>query len=358
MFYRTVIRAACCVLLTGLGGAIAQADPPRPTVSFDAASVSPDGKSVIFDFRYGQSDWKLAIIPTDPKSSAIEIVDTPAGMDWADPAWSPDGKTVTAVSRCRSTTCFEGSNGDNIWTFDPHSAQNFHRVTKPRPNIRRRYPFFGTTADELYWVIAGPVSSGLDLTPRSLVRGVGEVIIFPVEADDKRSSFDYTIYSIRPAGAGKDGISFRVSAALMAEPLGIFSKQGSLWHSLWHVSHGSPNDCLFRYRNGVATIMGDETVNGAWVEHSGGAYVYVQNVSPGPNVHAYLVRNGEKELLFKTRGYAMEFSASDDLSVQAYLATPPGPLDYKLFIYSLGRGAPWDAHVRERLTTAIENRRN
>lgn len=137
----------------GIGG-----DVPRPPVEremrIESPRLSPDGKAIIFAFRYKQYPWKIAVASTDPNDPKVSVLKLPPMDNWIQPNFGPDPKHFTIVSLCTRDDCYEGAKGFNVWLATALPKDNLKRITPDAPDVRRAHPVFGATIDDLYWFVS------------------------------------------------------------------------------------------------------------------------------------------------------------------------------------------------------------
>ena len=95
---------------------------PTGHVRVDDPSISPDGKTVAYwasDVSTGQTGGSIYTIGIEDPAAPIALTESAAGID-ADPAWSPDGKSI-AFRRSGSDGNWDvyqmGSDGSNVRPF-------------------------------------------------------------------------------------------------------------------------------------------------------------------------------------------------------------------------------------------------
>jgi hypothetical protein len=166
------------------------ADEQQPKLTLHAPKVSPDGRTILFAFRYAGLNDKLAMMSSDPAPPWLRILELPPTMMWAQPAWAPDMGSFAAVSYCEHDRCHEGARGIHVWRFGPPrdggGVGSLDRVSPPGTDVWRIRPFFGPTPRALCWVMRStysvpgiPLSGELSSHFLASSDGGQEVVFFP-----------------------------------------------------------------------------------------------------------------------------------------------------------------------------------
>jgi hypothetical protein len=128
--------------------------PVEREIRIESPRLSPDGKSIIFAFRYKQYPWKIAVVPSDPAATTVSVLHFPPMDDWVQPNFGPDPQHFAVVSYCTHDKCYEGAKGYNVWLATAQPKDNLKRITPDVADVRRADPMFGATADDVYWVLS------------------------------------------------------------------------------------------------------------------------------------------------------------------------------------------------------------
>ncbi len=131
-------------------GEAAQPDS-QPLTMVARPSLAPDRSAVVFAFQTNRNHWRLGIVKLAAKTQPMLIIPLPA-FEWLDPAISPDGNVLTAVSFCAGDACPTEALHHNIWKFSLQRPDPGQQITRPDPAIRRRSPIFSTDGQEIAWV--------------------------------------------------------------------------------------------------------------------------------------------------------------------------------------------------------------
>lgn len=363
-------RLVASVLTAGLvAGCLgpAPSTTPVPTVAADqtlpvllsAPRLSPDGTAILFAFKYGDLPYKLAVVSSDPADTRVAIQLAPPSLHWTEAAWAPDGTAFAAVSRCEGDNCYEGAKGHHIWFFTGRPGpDNLRRLTPERAGVRRRSPFFGRSAGEVYWVLSSDKryeGVPIDLNARFIARTYAgrEETLFP---DDPRSLQSGAIEStkanfrrIEPAnGFSGDELYF----------VGV-PKSGTLPAVRTAASGKMRNEpALFRWRGGEALeLVRDTPVIAVDAQRFGGGYVIASSTPnfAGRPVDFDVVRQGvvERRLSFKQDNLlAMSVSERMDTIVFATFRSLRDPL--RFWVHREGTGQAVDLNIAERVRREVE----
>lgn len=344
----------------------------QPPIRLSAPRLSPDGTAILFAFKYGKLPYKLAVISTNPAQSRVVALEAPPTMSWTEPAWAPDGRHFAAVSYCQGDNCYENAKGYHVWRFAIRPGpDNLQRITLDEGSARRDEPFFGRTADDLFWVLSSSLiyeGMRMDLHDRFIARASGEQgqILFPDDASILTVVRPDAVRTIRP-GAWIRSTRFELSALSPARAF-----DGTTLYFVGIVGRGthpaaraamdsrrfSFEPMLFRWRGGDAVELVRTTpVQAVDAQRFGGGFVTVSRPgSAGARPSEFhVVRGGTEELRLRfDQGFAYSVSTSEKLDAIAFLGERSYWGERAIWLHREGMAQAVDLNVAERVRREVE----
>lgn len=356
------------VALFGCAGRTPVAADRPPVVELSGPSLSPDGSAILFAFKYGRSPYKLALASTAPVDTSVTILAVPSSLDWQQVVWAPDGRHVAAISHCDAANCYEGATGYNVWRFRLcPSLTRPQRLTTNDANRSRSFPFFGRSADEVYWVLRGIRRTGRFLRvqgERFIARfdGEREAIVFPDDPvfrpDGRISSAKARFYGLRPAeGFSADGLYFvarAIGGPPRMPPATLAAAQAAA------DANKSHDAFLFRWRGGDALeLVQDFPVGAIDAQNAGNGYVVETRVPPGFHsspVEFHVARDGvsERRLRIELVGTVFNVSASERLDTIVFDTQRVSGEQTRFWVHREGMSEPVNLNIAERVRREVE----
>lgn len=327
-------RLAVAGLLGGAASMSARqgaAEEQPPKLTLYEPKLSPDGRTILFAFRYGGLNPKLAMMSSDPASPWLRILEAPPTMEWAQPAWAPDGRSFVAVSYCTHDRCHQGAQGIHVWRFGllrrGDRTGGLDRVSPAGTGVWRIRPFFGPTASDLCWVVRSTVlypGTSAGLRDHFLTRTGGgdrEDVFFPSDRTVLRNgdfvSDGFQMYNVHPA-SHFDGRVLFFTANVAGGTLPAARR------TLNWMGRSNHRTQLFRWDAGGVQLLRDEEIFRVDVPPSGGGHMTMTR-RPVSGLHPTdfdLFRSDgrppERRLVFG-RGFVSEFSVSDGFDALVFL---------------------------------------
>ena len=315
----------------GNWGHIGSGGGPREPVSkadvvVQSPRLSPDGKAILFAFRYKQYPWMIGMVPSDPAATGAEVIKLPPGLDWVEPNWAPDNAHFAAVSYCLRDDCYEGAKGINVWVASAQPANTLKRLTPDVPQVRRAAPMFGATADDVYWIL-----SGTEDVPGARMDLHNRYVAHLVDGKEKTLFPDINVN-------GNLGHGFKDPANLVivsAHGAGRFDEHGYYFTAM--VDRGDSDaakaavqqvgflrSALLRYADGKFELVEPKEID--FVDAPRGGIGYVSEAHPFVREHKgsvvsdfRIVQGGQTAWSFRFDAPASDLSISDDLKTVIFL---------------------------------------
>jgi hypothetical protein len=356
----------------GNWGHIGTGGPREPIAKADVLvqnpRLSPDGKAILFAFKYKQYPWKIGMVPSDPAATGAAVIKLPPMMDWVEPNWAPDNAHFAVVSYCMHDNCYEGAKGVHVWLTAPQD--NLKRLTPDVPEVRRANPMFGADAGDVYWILSSMKEvpgARMDLHNRFVahMEAGRETVLFPDTAADGSLGHGYrdpaNLVIVNARGAGRfDAHGYYFTAMVErgdSDAAKAAVKQVGFLHS-----------ALLRYADGKFELV--EPAEIEFVDAPRGGAGYVAEANPFVREHKgsvvsdfRIVQGGQTAWSFRFDAPAYDLSVSDDLKTVVFIGERGHmeadnrwipKLESSLFLRRQGMSEAVDLNLPERLKAQVE----
>lgn len=182
---------------------------------------SPDGRAFALSLAPGNGDdnWWIARLATmNATTGALhEVLEPP--LQFAQPRWSPDGKSIAFIGGIMSD---EGSTGGDVYIVDPLNG-----------NQKNLTPNFDASAAQLVWVDAAHLAM-IAHTPS------GEKIYVLTVADGGLQAYGSGEDSINSLSIARSGSTYAAVRSSFDQPPELFAGSPNRMRQLTHSNAGNP----------------------------------------------------------------------------------------------------------------------